>query len=330
MLTLRPSTESDAAIIEALWRENPVEGQVPYYFDAAPFCKPGYRLYLIQWEGRPVGSFSLCPETLAGRGALYVSDAVVESSMRGRGLSILALSRLLKETLTPDIEFLTGVYSQDNDGPRRVLRSRRFRLLYETPYDLFYLPALGRGEPQVTSDHEQVCELVNQFYAHHSFFEPLTPEVLARREDSVILAEHVNGRIVACVGVWRQQRIRRLMLVHPHLGIRAAMRAVSLVNPGLDAAAESEARELVVHVLTEPAFAPGHERSFHRLLCRLGWRRDAHCFQLAAHPLCPIAAEVRRRIGFRFRSVFAVFQIAGQSGRLPVGSGPAYHDCSLV
>jgi len=330
MMTLRPSTESDAAIIEALWRENPMEGQVPYYFTAAPFCKPGYRLYLIQWEGRPVGSVSLCQETLAGRGTLYVSDAVVESSMRGLGLSIIALSRLLKETLTPDIEFLTGVYSQDNDSPRRIIRSRRFRLLYETPYDQFYLPALGRGEPQLTSDHEQVCALVNRFYAHHSFFEPLTPEALARREDFAILAEEVNGRIVACVGVWRQQRIRRLMLVHPHLGIRAAMRAVSLVNPRLDAAAETEARELVVHVLTEPAFAPGHERSFHRLLSRLGWRRDAHCFQLAAHPLCPIAAEVRRRIGFRFRSVFAVFQFAGQSGRLPVGSGPAYHDYSLV
>jgi hypothetical protein len=330
MLTLRPATESDAAIIHALWRKNPVGGQVPYYFDAAPFCKPGYRLYLIQWEGRPVGSISLCPEGLAGHRALYVSDVVVESSMRGRGLSILALSRLLNETLTQEFEFLTAVYSEDNDGPRRVLRSRRFKILYEAPYELFYLPALAHGEPRVTSDYAQVCELVNRFYAGHSLFEPLAPEMLVRREDWTILAEHVNGRIVACVGVWRQQRIRRLMLVHPRLGIRAALQGISLVNPHLDVSADNATRELVVHVLTEPAFAPGYERSFHRLLGQVGWRRDAHCFQLAAHRLCPIAAEARRRLGFRFRSVLAVFQTAEQSGRLPIGPGPAYHDCSLV
>jgi hypothetical protein len=330
MLTLRPATGADATTIRALWQKNPVGGQVPYYFDAAPFCKPGYRLYLIQWEGRPVGSISLCPEGLGGHRALYVSDVVVETSMRGRGLSVLAFSRLLKETLTEDFEFLTAVYSEDNEGPRRVLRSRRFTVVYESPYELFYLPAIPQGEPQVTSDYQQVCDLVNRFYAGHSLFEPLAPEMLVRREDCTILAEHANGRIVACVGVWKQQRIRRLMLVHPSLGIRAAMRGVSLVNPHLDASADNAARELVAHVLTEPAFAPGHERSFHRLLGQVGWRRDAHCFQLAAHPLSPIAAEARRRLGFRFRSVLAVFQTAEQSGRLPVGSGPAYHDCSLV
>ncbi len=330
MLTLRQASEADAPLVRQLWRENPVGGQVPYYFDAAPMCKPGYRLYFIEWKGRPVGSISLCLETLAGRSAIYVSDVVVELPLRGRGLSIHAFSRVLEETLTPDIEFLTAVYSEDNDGARRALRSRRFRILYETPYDLFYLPALGRGEPQVTSDHEQVCELVNRFYARHSFFEPLTPEALSRRQDCTILVEQVNGRIVACVGVWRQQRIRRLMLVHPHLGIRAALRLASLVNPHLDVSTGNGSRELVAHALTEPAFAPGHERSFHRLLAKLGWRRDAHCFQLAAHPLCSIAAEAQRRIGYHFRSMFAVFQAGGQSGRLTIGPGPAYHNYSLV
>lgn len=330
MLTLRPANESDTTIIRALWRKNPVGGQVPYYFDTAPFCKPGYRLYLIQWEGRPVGSISLCPERLAGHRALYISDVVIDTSMRGRGLSILAFFRLLKETLTDECEFLTALYSEDNEGSRRVLRSRRFKVVYESPYELFYLPAIPHGEPQVTSDYEQVCDLVNRFYAGHSLFEPLSPEMLFRRKDCTILAEHLNGRIVACVGVWRQQRIRRLMLVHPRLGIRAALRGVSLVNPHLDVSTENGARELVVHVLTEPAFAPGHERSFHRLLGQVGWRQDGHCFQLAAHPLCPIAAEARRRLGFRFRSVLAVFQTSAQSGRLPIGPGPAYHDCSLV
>ncbi len=330
MLTLRRAYEADAEMVQVIWRNNPVGGQVSYYFPTAPFCKPGYRLYFIEWDGRPVGTISLCPEDPGGHRAMYVSDAVLDRSMRGRGLVPLALCRALDETPSSGIEFLTALYSQDNHDSQRMLRSRRFKILYETPFEVFYLPALGHAEPQETSDYPQVCELVNRFYAKHVFFHRLTPEDLARREDFTVLAERAGGRIVACVGVWRQQRIRRLMLVQPRLGIRAAMLCVSLLNRHLEVTVENGAQELVAHVLTEPAFAAGHEKAFHRLLGQIGWGRDAHCFQLAAHPLCPIAVQARRRIAFRFRSVFTVFQAAGQSANLPDARGPAYHDYSWV
>ena len=305
-------------------------GQVPYYFSDAPTCKPGYRLYLIHWEGRFVGTISLCPEILGDRPALYASCAVLDRSVRGRGLAPLAVRLAAEDVGGAEARLLTAIYSQDNADTARVLKSQRFTVLYETPFEVSYLPALRRGEPRPTQDYEQVCGLVNSFYARHALFTPLAPGMLARREDFTVLVEQVDGRIVACVGVWRQQGIRRLMLARPRPGIRAARWGVSLWNPRLDAAGEDGARELVVHVLTEPAFAPGHEAAFHRLLDAAGWRRDAHCFQLAAHPDCPVAAEARRRLRFAFRSMFTVFRLADRPGELPPVRGPVYRDYSLL
>jgi len=330
MLTLRQATEVDGAEVRRLWRENPVGGQVPYYFDGVPTGKPGYRLYLIEWAGWPVGTISACPEALGDRPGLYVSDAVLDRAARGRGLAARAVCRAFEDARPPDTEVLTAVYSQDNDDTVRVLKSRHFTVLYETSFEVSYLPALRRREPRPTTDYEQVCEVVNGFYAHHAFYQPMTPQILARREDFTLLAEQSHGRIVACVGVWRQQGIRRLMLVRPRPGLRAALWGVSLCNRRLDVAGDNGARELVAHVLTEPAFAPGHEAAFHRLLDAAGWRRDAHCFQLAAHSECPVAAEARRRLRFGFRSMFTVFRLSGRTGTVPAVRGPVYRDYSVL
>ena len=330
MLTLRQATEADAAEVRRLWRENPVGGQVPYYFDGVPSGKPGYRLYLIEWDGWPVGTISACPETLGDRPSLYLSDAVLDRAARGRGLAARAVCRAFEDARTPDTEVLTAVYSRDNDDTVRVLKSRHFTVLYETPFEVSYLPALRWKEPCPTTDYEQVCELVNSFYARHAFFQPLAPEALARREDFTILAEQCHGQMVTCVGVWRQQGMRRLMLVRPRRGLRAALWGVSLCNRRLRVAGDNGARELVAHVLTEPAFASGHQAAFHRLLDTVGWGRDAHCFQLAAHPECPVAAEARRRLRFGFRSMFTVFRPSDRVGTVPAVRGPVYHDYSVL
>jgi hypothetical protein len=330
MLTLRQATDADAATVRRLWRANPVGGPWPYYFDAPPFTKPGYRLYLIQWAGQPVGSLSLCPEPLGEHRALYVSDLVIDHSMRGQRLGNRALYRALEEHSCPAVEFLTAVFPEGNRGSRAVLARPEITIAYETPFEIFYLPALRHREPEPTTDYAQVCDLVNRFYAGHAFFVPLTPDTMARREDVTVLAQHEGGRIVACVGLWRPQKIRRLLLVNPGMALRAALWGVARANRRLNAVAQDGARELVAHVLLEPAFLPGHARAFHRLLASVGWHRDAHCYQLAAHPASRLATEGRRRLGVTFRSTFVVFQVAGQRRMLPPVREPVYHDYSLV
>jgi hypothetical protein len=332
MLTLRRATEADAATVAAIWRANPVGGPLPYYYSGAAFGRPGYRLFFLDWDGRAVGTVSARPEHLGSHPCVYASDAAMDRAVRGRGLASRALAEAFAAVAAPDVHFLTTVHALGNPGPDRVFRGRHFQILYQTPWEISYLPALPRPrrEPHPTSDYEEVCALVNGFYAGHAFFRSLAPDELARREDFTVLAERSNGRLVACVGVWRQQRIRRLMLVRPGPAIRAALSGVSLWNRRVDAAACNGARELAVHVLTEPAFAPGHAGAFHRLLDSAGCHRDAHCFQLAAHPACPIASEARRRLRFGFHSLFTVLRPAGRTGELAPVHGPVYHDCSWL
>src|SRR3989304_9535154 len=112
MLTLRRSTEADTAEIRRLWRENPGGGQVPYYFSDAPTCKPGYRLYLIHWEGRFVGTISLCPEILGDRPALYASCAVLDRSGRGRGLAPLAVRLAAGDVGGGEARLPDAIYAQ--------------------------------------------------------------------------------------------------------------------------------------------------------------------------------------------------------------------------
>jgi hypothetical protein len=321
---------SELGLVRALWRANPVGGAVPYYYDAPPTSKPGYQLFLIRWEGRPVGTFSLCREALGDRTALYVSDVVLERSVRGRRLADRAIRRHLAESGDPGVDFFTAVQPDDNDDARSMLVAKRLRLCFSTSFQMAYLPALTARVPETSRDFEQICEVVNAFHAEHALFHPLTPQTLAARGDFEVHVERERGRIVACVGVWRQQRLRRLMLVRPGFALRAALRATALFNRELDAVASGDAVELVAPPLTEPSFRPGRERDFVRLLDTLAFRRDAHGFQLAFHAASPIAPLVRRRLRFPFRSRFCVFQWERQSAPLPPVEGPVYHDYSLV
>lgn len=329
MLGVRPAEASDLDEIHTLWRSNPVGGQAPYYYDAPPTGKPGYRLYLVQWEGRPVGTFSLSRESLGDSAAFYVSDVVLARSFRGRRLIHHALVFILEQN--PEVSFLSALYPEQNRNSRAMFKWKRLRVLLDRPFEILYLPSLWTRAPEIARDYAEVCALVNAFYAGHSLFQPVSPEDLARRRDFEVMVEREGGRVVACVGVWRQRAARRLMLVHPPFGTRLGLRVASLFNPAAQAVRENGAQELVSHALTEPAFAPGAEQAFGRLLGKVGWRRDSHSAQVVVDPSGAIAAQVkRRRFVEAFHARYVVFQYERQRGKLPPIAGPLYRDLSWL
>lgn len=305
-------------------------GGIPMYYDTPPWEKPGYQLYLIEMDGELVGTFSLCPERLGNRSALYITDAVLAQSVRGRRLVNVACVRVLEDVLTPDIEFLTGLFADDNGNGRSMMRTKLARVLFDTGFTVHCLPAIHAREPEYSGDLEQVCELVNDFYADHAFFTPVTPQVLGLRRDFKVLVRRSRGRIVACAGLWKQQRIRRLMLAGPGAFLRTIRGASALLNRRVRTVLSNGASELVLHAITEPAFLPGHEREFGRLLDAAAWDRDAHGIQVATHPLSPLARVLRRRMGVAFGSHLYVFQVDPQRSALGETRGPVYHDFSLV
>lgn len=326
---IREYAESDLQFVKKLWAENPVGGKDSYYYDSPPFCKKGYKLFVVESGGMPVGTFSLCLD-LNGK-AFYVSDVVLEKAYRGRFVAIDAIIEGLNKELTDEIQFLTAAQPYDNRNSRFLIHPNYSRVLYETPFEMFYLPALGGSEPEITSNLAEVCDFVNSFYRGHALFHPVTPDDLASRKDFTIAVERVNGKIVACAGIWDQRSIRRLMLVSPPAGTRAAMWFTKLLNKNLQIAKNNGVSELVAHIITEPAFIPGHEKQFHRLMGNLGWKRNAHCFQIAAHALCPIGSEIKKRVHIRFVSRLLIYQYsARQNAQLPKIEGPVYHDYSLV
>lgn len=330
MWRTKPASRSDTSRVRAFWEANPMGGGIPMYYDTPPWEKPGYRLYLIEQHGELVGTFSLCPERLGNRAALYITDMALARSVRGRRLVNLACTRTLTEVLTPDIEFLTGLIATDNGDAHSTLRSRQLRVLFDTDFTVHCLPAIRAREPKYSRDFEQVCDLVNGFYADHVFFTPLAPEELESRRDFRVLVRRFRGRIVACAGLWKQQRIRRLMLAGPSAFLRAIRGASALLNRKVRTATSNGSAELVLHAITEPAFLPGREQEFRRLLDAAAWDRDAHGIQVAAHPLSPLARALRRRMGIAFGTRLYVFQVGSQNSPLGEIRGPVYHDFSLV
>lgn len=319
----RPAEASDLPDVRALWRRNPVGGEMPFYYDGLP-DKPAYRLYVVHRDGRLVGTYSITRGRLGEAPLLYLSDVVIDQTDRGSGVLYYVWGRVLRENPWPEVKFMASLIPEGNTSSRRMLDSDLVRVRFDHVFEVYHLPSFGRRVPETTRDYDQVCDLVNRYYREHALFRRVTPDDLSGRRNFEVIVARRRGSIVACLGIWNQRYARRLRLTRPGLTGALAMWLLGAWNRRMPHRTVDVDREVIAPILTEPAFAAGEEKAFSGLVRCLGWRRDAHIFQVIADGRSAHAPLVARRSISSVQTRLFVYQTGDRRDELPPITGPVY------
>ncbi len=140
MLTLRPATASDAALIVAFIRELATYEREP---DAAIATeasilrdgfgdRPRFHVLVAEWEGEAVGFalYFFSYSTWRGRPTLYLEDLFVRPAVRGRGIGIALMRRLAAEALANDCERFDWQVLDWNEPSIRFYESLGARVMH--------------------------------------------------------------------------------------------------------------------------------------------------------------------------------------------------------
>lgn len=112
MLTIRPATPDDAALIHRFVSELALYEREPQSVTATPDdyrrqmaeARPPFECFIAEWDGEAAG-FALCfhnYSTWKGKKGLYLEDLYVTPIMRGKGIGEALLRHLAKIALERD------------------------------------------------------------------------------------------------------------------------------------------------------------------------------------------------------------------------------------
>ena len=201
-------------------------------------------VFVAEEEGRIVGTAASAIKefNLSGKKAtgLYIFDVRVHPDSRGKGIAKQLTEHLMSQSTQAEIAY--AIIEGENYPSQAVFEKLGFQNIRDIL--LLSLPVYKRKEftrsqirTMTTNDIPQVVNLINSRNQNRDLFSPLgTTDFVDKAErlfgyglDRIQVAE-IEGRIVACAGLWDYSQVWRITALRVSVRLRALGYLLRFVN----------------------------------------------------------------------------------------------------